>query len=102
MQIALRNDNTEEFLVFLNDVQFDCDEESGYQEPIRIKSHCFLTVEAKELAKYDTVDFEDILLVCLDKLSDQTGFCILDCEIDRLVYVDTKFNQRIVLKEERA
>lgn len=99
MQIALRDDNTEEFLVFLNDVKFDCDEESGYQEPM---ANCFLTVEAKDLAAYETVDCEDILLACLDKLSDQTGFCVLDCEIDRFVYVDRKFNQRIVLQEERA
>lgn len=98
MQIALRSDNTEEFRVFLNDVQFDCDEESGYHEPM---ANCVLTVEANDLAGYDTVDMEDIFLVCLDRLSDQTGFCILDCEIDRMVYIDKKFNTRITLTEEK-
>ena len=97
MQIALRNDNTEEFLVFLNDVKFDCDEESGYHEPM---ANCFLTVEANDLFGHDTVDQEDILLVCLDKLSDQTGFCVVDLNVDRIVYVDNKFNQRLSIKRE--
>lgn len=97
MQIALRNDNTEQFNVFLKNVEFDCDEESGYQEPM---SNVFLTVEANDLAGYETVDCEDIFLACLNKLSDQTGFCVKDFNVDRIVYVDNKFNQRIALRLE--
>jgi hypothetical protein len=97
MQIVLRDDNTEQFNVFLTDVQFDCDEESGYQEPM---SNVFMTVEAKDLAAYETVDCEDILLACLSKLSDQTGFCVNDLNVDRIVYVDTKFNERLSIKRE--
>ena len=98
MKIALRHDNFEQFNVFLNDVQWDTEDDKYIPGP----DNCFVEVPSRDLLGLDTVDFADILEASLNRLTDDTGFCILDCQLDRIVYIDKKNNTRIILQDDRS
>lgn len=98
MKIALRHDNLEQFNVFLNDVQWDT--ENDKHGPVA--ANCFVEVPSRDFFGLDTIDFEDILEASLNRLTDDTGFCILDSQLDRIVYIDKKNNTRITLQDDRS
>ena len=104
MKINLNNNDSEIFWVYFNNVKWDTEVEGEIldSEYLGLTPNQMVHLEKSDFGLFkiegiSPVDVEGIVEVALETLSDNAGYCVRYCKVDRIVYVNETTEERLTI-----
>lgn len=101
MKINLNNNDSEIFWVYFNNVKWDTevDGETMDSEFLGLTPNQMVHLDKSDFSLDGTnlTDVEGIVEVALETLSDNAGYCVRYCKVDRIVYVNETTEERLTI-----